>query len=411
MNRKPQIFVTGSTSKLGINFTVKMLEKTDAELWLLVRKLPHARDPWKRLELCLELQNSNLRLRNYSDRVHVVVGDIGKRNLGVSDSDFEILKNAGIREVFHLAALTERPNSTKENLLNVNYEGTSRLLRFSKILGVKIFNHLSWLYSSSENLGHNSGVENYLEFLDETDNFDEINEFVHRLTAASVISKSFELGLAFRIFESAYFVDLENHQKISGRWFYALCRSIFDAAYAYRKAGARPPTSIRFPATDASIFMTTPGVVADFLVAAYLEESSSIGQVYQIFNSKIAVQDFLKILSQEFPGINLQFTSDKSDMSFLERKLFSRSSRFLEYLRKYKKFMPDPKVHQMVEDHRILSPLFDENAFRSLAKTCLQMYRLDSEKTPLSLPLRAFLKAQFVSKKWSQKIANWRRAS
>ena len=271
-------------------------------------------------------------------------------------------------------------------------------------LGASVFNHLGWLYSSQGSLGPASGAENYLDYLDQASDFNNISEFVHRMTTGLVVTKAASLGMAYRIVEPGYLIDLENHQKISHRWFYYVFRSVFDVAYAYRKLGAKTPTRVRFPAADVPIFLTTPAVVSDFLVGVYLKGQSSLGQVYQVFNAKVSVRDLLRMISKEFPGVELEFAVDKKELPLLERQIFRRSFIFFEYLMKHKRFMPDPKVHQIAEDFKINSPIFDEAAFRALARSCLNIYRLDSEKIALPFAFHSLLKAQFLGRRFVKRL-------
>lgn len=374
-----RVLITGATSRVGGELVLRMLRDTNAQLYLLVRKLPNARDPKKRLEIALKLIDSNFNYGDFEDRIHVFSGDLAKRALGIQDTVFEELVKSGIDEVFHLAAFTDRRHFTKDNLLTTNLEGSLRLLRLSKRLRVRTFNHLGLLYASQTQ--RDPLKDDYLSYIERTNDFNNLNEFVHRLTTASVMKRAQEDGLTYRIFQPASFIEFGSQSSLASRWYYYVFRSVFDVATNYLRMRKNNRVQIAFPAAAVPLYLSTPDYVAQLILAAHLEGTSTLNQIFDVWSQRVNVRDLLQIISKEYPWIQFRWVESRRDLPRLERDIFKRSLIFFEYLMRERVYLPDPRIQELESKYRIPQPVIDEAELRSLARECHRIYSQDPERT------------------------------
>ncbi len=123
-------FVTGATGFIG-RFLVANLLKRGEPVYVLVRKSSQ-----KKLE----------RLRGEywgatDKEVIGIFGDLGKKNLGVSDADLKALKGK-VKHFFHLAAIYDLAASAEEQQI-ANVDGTRNAVRFAETIQSGCFHHAS----------------------------------------------------------------------------------------------------------------------------------------------------------------------------------------------------------------------------------------------------------------------------
>ncbi len=122
-------FVTGATGFIG-QFLVRNLLKRGQPIYVLVRKssvrkLDALRAQWGATE----------------KNVIPVVGDLAKKNLGVSDADVKKLKGK-VEHLFHLAAVYDIKASAEEQQV-ANVEGTRHAVGFAQSVVAGCFHHVS----------------------------------------------------------------------------------------------------------------------------------------------------------------------------------------------------------------------------------------------------------------------------
>ena len=122
-------FVTGATGFIG-RFLVANLLKRGQPIYVLIRKtslgkLAAMRDEWGADE----------------KQVIAVIGELGKKNLGVADADLKKLKGK-IRDLFHLAAIYDLSASAAEQQI-ANVEGTRHAVQFAQTVHAGCFHHVS----------------------------------------------------------------------------------------------------------------------------------------------------------------------------------------------------------------------------------------------------------------------------
>ena len=119
MSNRRSIFLTGVTGTLGKELIRYFLEKTDAQLFLLIRR-KNRFSHWDRARKILKTYGLETHL---GIRVQVMDGDVTLSRLGLNQDDFDILKQE-VREFFHIAALTAL-NGSREDCFRVNLGGKS----------------------------------------------------------------------------------------------------------------------------------------------------------------------------------------------------------------------------------------------------------------------------------------------
>ena len=122
-------FVTGATGFIG-QFLVANLLKRGEPIYVLVRKsslkkLAAQRAAWGADE----------------KQVIAVIGDLGRKNLGVADADVKKLKGK-VRHFFHLAAIYD-VNATAEAQQVANVEGTGHAVELAGAVQAGCFHHVS----------------------------------------------------------------------------------------------------------------------------------------------------------------------------------------------------------------------------------------------------------------------------
>jgi len=371
--------ITGATSQLGLSLVERLLDDPSHFLYILIRKTPDRRQIqlfWN------ELVQRHPQIVSQSDRIRLIQGDLTKRGLGISDDDFEHLKSVQINEVFHLAAFTDRKAFSKENLLATNYEGTHRLLRASKLWGVKTFNHLGWLYASPSSFNHQ---DDYLQHFETQKDYNNLNEFIHRMTTALILKESPHLGINFRIFQSGLLLDDIQKSKKLNPWHELVLHPIFEMA-ARKNAGEwSRRVSVSFPAAQVPVYLTTSEHVAHIISAAKARGENTENQLFEIFSHSFIVRDLLALVTEEIPEIQLQFVSSSRQLPSIERKVLKNSLVFFEYLLKQKTFERSEALLSLEREAHRSIPEFKREFLKGIIRNCFNKYKMENSAPSFSL--------------------------
>lgn len=132
-------FVTGATGFIGKNLIEKLLQR-DGNIYVLMREASaHKID---------ELRS---RYPGNDKRILPIFGDLALANLGLQESDEQLLKN-NIGHFFHLAAIYDlTANAQSQQVANV--EGTRNAIRCAEKIEAKCFQHVSSVAAAGKYLG------------------------------------------------------------------------------------------------------------------------------------------------------------------------------------------------------------------------------------------------------------------
>ena len=123
-------FVTGATGFIGGRLVKQLLEQRKGTIYLLTRRASK-----KRLDKLIKEWGGEKRLVP-------IIGDLAKRNLGVSKADLEKVKKAKIKHFFHLAAIYDM-SADAESQKKANLDGTAHALQLAKAIKAGCFHHTS----------------------------------------------------------------------------------------------------------------------------------------------------------------------------------------------------------------------------------------------------------------------------
>lgn len=134
------IFLTGATGLLGAYLLYELLHKTTADIYCLVR-CHHVEEGKQRLQN--NLQFYSRWHENFNSRLIPVVGDLSKRQFGISNTQFTELANQ-IDIIYHNGAQVSfiRPYSA---LKPINVLGTIEILRLAALIQTKPVHFISSL--------------------------------------------------------------------------------------------------------------------------------------------------------------------------------------------------------------------------------------------------------------------------
>lgn len=133
------IFLTGATGFLGGKLIHQLIENQNNHLFVL------ARNPQKANALLETIAPQE------QHKITIIQGDITHERCGISPEDSMLLQN-NIDIVYHLAALVKFDIDLRDQLFQINYEGTKHVLQLAEFAGAKSFFHISTAYTVGKNL-------------------------------------------------------------------------------------------------------------------------------------------------------------------------------------------------------------------------------------------------------------------
>lgn len=120
------VFMTGATGFLGIHLLEKILKNTDNQIRTLVR----AKNKTEALERIQKTaEKYMLDFSKYKDRILPLCGDMSKKNLGLSEQEWNLLSMEA-SEIYHCAAVVHMVNGY-EDLKKSNVYGTQEIARLA----------------------------------------------------------------------------------------------------------------------------------------------------------------------------------------------------------------------------------------------------------------------------------------
>lgn len=149
------VLLTGATGFLGAFLLHDLIEKTEYTIFTLVK----AEDEVQGMQRIIKnLQMYSLWDHSFRNRIRIVIGDLAKTNMGMSEEYFGMLAEK-IHEIYHGAANTNflQPYHM---LKDVNVYGTQEIIRFATTYQLKRIHYISTHYVFS-NLSHENGYIAY----------------------------------------------------------------------------------------------------------------------------------------------------------------------------------------------------------------------------------------------------------
>ncbi|HEY9062644.1 MAG TPA: thioester reductase domain-containing protein [Pseudobacteroides sp.] len=150
VKKEEGIFLTGATGFLGAFLLQELLEQTDSKIYCLVRPKRNMKAQQRLIET---MKYYYLWKDAYISRIEVLVGDLAKPNLGLSDDQFNTLAGK-IDSIYHVGAYVNFIYSY-EALEPTNVGGTDEILRLATLKKVKPVH-----YTSSMNVFSLKDIEN-----------------------------------------------------------------------------------------------------------------------------------------------------------------------------------------------------------------------------------------------------------
>ena len=361
------IFLTGVTSRLGINFFTKLLLETDHKLFILIRRKPEQLDLDKRLADSLLIQNAHIDLSKYRNRYEIIKGDLDKNQIGIDDEVYERLKQFGVHEVWHLAAYSDRKMATKDRLFRTNINGTLKLLTFSKELGVHCFTYVGMLYAESL-----TEVE-----VKETDvislcQFNSISEFTKKIAERTVRDFCQKSGMCYRILRPGLIIDFDNLVNIENAWYYHMFHTLFSIREGCKAVYGKhyfEQHALRVLAKDVTIYIAKIGYLSSMMVAM-LDDEETYGKVFNLHSCIFSFNELATMLiTRTLTFKRIEQVAGLQEMPYLQRHYYERSLATLAYLGQNRVVFADNA--EVVEGkYNIKKTPIDGDEVARLAKAC-----------------------------------------
>ncbi len=318
---KPRsIFLTGVTGTLGKEIVKYLLERTDAQLFLLIRR-KNRFSHWDRARKILSIYGLETHL---GVRVQVMDGDVTETRLGLNQDDFDILKRE-VKEFYHIAALTAL-NGSQEDCFRVNLGGTQEALTVATELRntgkLERFYYFSTAYVAGSRQTYCS-KEDELPERPAHANFYEASKY----EAEKAVRAAMREGLPATIFRPSIVVGDSKTGEVSE----------FNVIYPFLRLFAHGVLR-KLPTDLDNSFNIVP---IDFVVQASMAistQAQSVGKTYHLVTlDPPKIRLLLRLRDEEYPHtpeievIPLdQFHPDQLDG--MERNVFSMLDPYLGYL-------------------------------------------------------------------------------
>lgn len=135
------VFLTGGTGFFGPFLIKSILEQQTSDIYVLVRS-KDKEEGFERLKKAFEtIQCGKHFLVEFEKRVKVVLGDLDRFRLGLSDGDWKFLEKE-IHTIYHNGALVNYVLDY-ESMRSANVDGTIEILRLARSVRLKVVNYIS----------------------------------------------------------------------------------------------------------------------------------------------------------------------------------------------------------------------------------------------------------------------------
>lgn len=307
-NIKPHnILLTGATGFLGIHLLKEFIDHTDANVYCLVRgrDVSEARNKLKNELSSYFGEDCSYFFKN---RISIVVGDIGQDKFSLSDKAYSELSSV-IDTVVHSAAIVKYFGAYSE-FVNINVNGTKRVIGFAKELNKKLYYLSTLAISGSYLISHENDVKVFGEdafYIGQ--NYKE-NVYVRsKFEAENEIYKHIEKGLNATVLRmgnlTGRFSDGRFQDNIDDNAFYRIIKSIYQLSLMPEN---QLHTNIEF----------TPVDLAGRALRLIIMESKRDRLVYHILNhNEITVRHLIDLFDSI--GISINVVKSEDFRSYIEK--------------------------------------------------------------------------------------------
>jgi thioester reductase-like protein/pimeloyl-ACP methyl ester carboxylesterase len=342
--------VTGATGFVGSHFILNMINEYVEKAFLIVR----GEDEEVRLKKILKAFESAAssyierpKVESILKNVEIIHGDIEKPLCGLSEFDFQRLKDAEIDDVWHFAATLNYEEYRREHIAQQNVDGTKHCVGLAKAIEVKRFLYISTAYTCGV---QNDNVTETLHNLDRKySNFYE--ESKNNAEHVVVDAMNAEENIELVILRPAVVVGNSQTKRTGGSYsgLYGLIREIRYLSDALKGTSevvrlfGDPEGQINFIPVDL--------VIDD--IKQLLDQGMKDGDVYHLSAGRNPNTKFLIDSISRALGINnLSFEKKSSnDLSALEKTLEKRMTFYGTYLESTKDFKRSLEaVHDVAEE-------------------------------------------------------------
>lgn len=148
-NRTDNVLLTGATGYLGIHILHELLNKSDGEVYLIIRGNNDS-DIDERLNSKWEYYFGNKLPKEYQDRIHYMVGDISKERLGLAHEEYIKLSD-NVESIINCAANVSHYCQYQKSY-EANVQGVLNLIELAKEGNKKVIHHMSTISVAAGNV-------------------------------------------------------------------------------------------------------------------------------------------------------------------------------------------------------------------------------------------------------------------
>lgn len=300
------ILLIGSTGFLGAHVIDEYMKQNDGVVYCLVRKKNNL-DPSTRLKQILKFYFGEKYISEFTKRIRIVEGDITKDNLGLSDYDYNLIKN-NVDVIINSGAIVKHYGLKKE-FEDINVHGTKNVVKFCKNENKRLL-HISTM-SVSGSGEKEEAIEENSENINYKKQFSETNLFVGQKLKGVYTTTKYRAELL--VLEAIY--DGLNAQilrlgNITNRYSDGVFQqNVDDNAFAKRiksfiQIGATPKYMLKH-----SIELTPVDLAADAIIKIMNYNSNC--NVFHIFNTKLMP---ITLLLETLNELNYEILPMSNDM-------------------------------------------------------------------------------------------------